>query len=369
MKIKQTKVKLRDIVKGYQDLGDKGVFAMDGNLNIRPAYQREFVYKEAQRNKVIETIMNGYPLSSMYWSKNADGTYEVMDGQQRTISACSYHDVQYSVEYRQFNNLTIEEQEKFLDYEFDVNICEGTEAEKLEWFKVINIAGEKLTAQELRNAIYTGTWLTDAKKKFSKPECPAYKIGSPYLKGSPIRQDYLETALKWIIDITEEELKDVEEYMAKHQHDVNANELWRYFEDVIQWVERNFPTYRKEMKGVNWGYLYEWDTNITKAHIPLENREAEIKRLMMDEEITNRKGIFPYVITGDEKYLNLRAFPPKIARAQFEEQKGICIHCAKVCEFHEMEADHITPWIKGGKTDKDNCQMLCIKCNRRKGGR
>ena len=191
---------------------------------------------------MIETVRKDFPLNVLYWVKNADDTYEVLDGQQRTISICEYVAGNFSLDYQYFHNLTDTEREEILDYKLMVYFCEGNDREKLDWFKTINIAGEKLTDQELRNAIYTGTWLTEAKKYFSRTSCPAYGIGSDYMNGSPIRQDYLETAIDWI------SLTKIEEYMAKHQHEPNANELWLYFQNVISWVKVVFPRYRKEMK-------------------------------------------------------------------------------------------------------------------------
>jgi hypothetical protein len=186
----------------------------------------------------------------MYWVKNEDDTYEVLDGQQRTISICEYVDSKFSLDFgsgnQYFHNLTEDEKTKIYDYKLMIYFCEGTDKEKLDWFKTINIAGEKLTDQELRNAIYTGTWLTDAKRYFSKTGCPAYGLGKDYMNGSPIRQDYLETAISWISN------DEIEQYMAEHQHTPNANELWLYFKKVISWIEVIFPKYRTEMKGVNY---------------------------------------------------------------------------------------------------------------------
>ena len=237
MNIEPKKIKVRDIYDGYKDSEEYGVVAYGGKLNVRPAFQREFVYKEKERNEVIKTISNDYPLNIMYWSKNETG-YELLDGQQRTISICQYINGDFSIDYKYFHTLTKEEQEKILNYDLMVYVCEGTDKEKLEWFKIINIAGVELTQQELRNAIYTGTWLTEAKKYFSKTRCPAYQIGNKYLKGSCIRQDYLETILSWI---SSRDGIDLEQYMANHQHDPNASELWLYFNNicimvVILWV-------------------------------------------------------------------------------------------------------------------------------------
>ena len=202
MKIELKEFTIKDIVNGYENSDEEGVVAFSGRLDIRPKYQREFVYKEAQRNAVIDTIRKGFPLNVMYWVKN-DDNYEVLDGQQRTISFCEYVVGNFSVDEMYFHNLTNDKQEQILDYKLFIYICDGTDSEKLEWFKTINIAGEKLSNQELRNAVYTGPWLSSAKQKFSKTGCVAYKIGEKYMSGSPIRQEYLETAISWINRIYE----------------------------------------------------------------------------------------------------------------------------------------------------------------------
>jgi len=238
-----------------------------------------------------------------------------------------------------------------------IYICEGTEKEKLAWFKVINIAGEKLTAQELLNASYTGTWLSHAKLLFSKSKCQAYMIGKDFVNGSPIRQEILETAISWINQ------GDVSGYMAKHQHSPNANELWNYFENVINWIKSTFPVYRKEMKGLDWGALYDAHHRTIRNATALEE---QISQLMIDDEITNQKGIYAYVLTGDQRYLNLRKFTESQRRQKYEEQRGICKLCDKHFPIEYMEADHIDPWSKQGKTNTENCQMLCNPCNRRK---
>ena len=224
-----------------------------------------------------------------------------------------------------------------------------------------NIAGEKLTNQELRNAVYSGPWVTNAKRYFSKNGCPAYGLGGDYLNGTAIRQEYLETVIKWISE------DDIKGYMAKHQHEPNDNSLRLYFEDVIAWVRATFPTYRKEMKGIAWGELY----NVFKDHdLDPKKLEAEISRLMGDDEdVMNKKGIYSYVLDGKERHLNIRAFSNKQKREAYERQKGICPVCKEHFEIDEMEADHITPWHEGGKTSAENCQMLCKEDNRRKSGK
>lgn len=360
MKIHLQEISIREIAKNYKNNQEEWVTWYSWLLNIRPKYQREFVYKDSQRNAVIETVRKDFPLNVMYWVKNADNTFEVLDWQQRTISICEYIDWKYSLDYQYFHNLTETEQEQILNYKLMIYICEWTDKEKLDWFKTINIAGEKLTPQELRNAIYTGTWLTDAKRYFSKTSCPAYNIASDYLNGSSIRQEYLETALDWI------SAWNIEEYMAKHQHDENANELWQYFQSVINWIQVTFPNYRKEMKWVQFWPLYNQFKN---TFFDASKLETEITKLMQDEDVTKKSWIYEYVLTRNEKYLSIRAFTPNQKRETYEKQMGICIHCKKHFEINEMEADHITPWSLGGKTILENCQMLCKNCNRVKSGK
>jgi len=364
MKIELREIPVRDLVEGYVNNNEEWVVGYNWKLNIRPKYQREFVYKDKQRDAVIETVRKNFPLNVMYWVKNDDETFEVLDGQQRAISVCEYVSMnalkRFALNYQYFQNLEKDEQEQILNYKLMVYFCEGNDKEKLDWFKTINIAGEKLTEQELRNAIYTGTWLTEAKKYFSKSGCPAYSIGSDYLTGSSIRQEYLETAIAWISE------NNIEEYMAKNQHKPNASELWLYFQAVINWIQLVFPNYRKEMKWVDYGTLYNTykDTEFDSQKI-----EAEITRLMQDEDVTKKSWIYPYILTKKEKYLSLRAFTDKQKREAYERQKGICPACGKHFAYEEMEADHIKPWHEGGRTTAENCQLLCKMCNRTKSGK
>ena len=360
MKIQLKEIPIREIVNGYSNNEVEGVVGYNGNLDIRPQYQREFIYKDEQRDAVVETVRKNFPLNVMYWSKNKNETFGVMDGQQRTISICEYIAGKFALNYQYFHNLEKEEQEQILNYNLMVYFCEGAEKEKLEWFKTINIAGEKLTDQELKNAVYTGIWLSDAKRYFSKPNCVAKNIGGDYLRGSSIRQDYLETAIDWISS------GNIKEYMATNQHKPNASELWLYFQKVINWINVIFPKYRKEMKGVPYGYLYnefkdnEFDSN---------KLEKEISKLMQDEDVTKKSGVYLYVLTRNEKYLSIRSFTEKQKRETYERQNGICTICNKYFELSEMEADHIIPWYEGGKTIDNNCQMLCKEDNRKKSGK
>ncbi len=366
MQIKLHEITIRDVFNGYKDSQENGVVGFGGKLNIRPAFQREFVYKEKQRDAVIETVKQGFPLNVMYWAETDDGNYELLDGQQRTISICQYVNGDFSLNSRAFHNLTKTEQEQILDYKLMIYICKGNDKEKLDWFKIINIAGVQLKEQELRNAIYTGQWLSDAKKYFSKNGCVAYLLANKYLNGEVNRQDYLESALKWIS--ARDNIK-LEDYMSIHQHDTHATPLWQYFQNVINWVQTIFPKYRKEMKGLEWGLMFNKYSSKNYNPQELENRIVE---LMQDDDITKRSGIYEYLLSGDEKHLNIRAFTDNEKRKVYEAQKGICPHCVNEhrekthYEIEEMEADHIKPWCEGGRTEVSNCQMLCKEHNRRK---
>lgn len=362
MKIELKKIKIRELFKGFVNDQENGVVGYDGKLDIRPKYQREFVYNEKQQKAVIDTIRKGFPLNVMYWVENED-SYEVLDGQQRTLSICSYLDQEFSLTengvLKYFHSLTKDEQEDILNYELMIYFCKGNEIEKLEWFKTINIAGEKLTDQELRNAVFTGTWLTNAKAYFSKSSCPAAEISEHFLSKKVTRQELLETALKWISN------DNIQDYMSKNQHKPNASELWLYFTSLSNWVKTNFPKKRKEMKSVDWGFLY----NKFGSQIFDSNQiEKDIKKLMADEDVTKKSGIYFYILTKEDKYLSIRAFTDNQKRETYEKQKGICPQCgkSKKYELEEMEAEHITPWSKGGKTDSKNCQMLCKHHNRKK---
>lgn len=361
MKIELHEIPVREVVEGYVDSAENGVRGYGGRLNVRPAFQREFIYRDRQRDEVVRTVLRGFPLNVMYWVKDDGGGYEVLDGQQRTISLCQYVQGDYSVDHRGFANLTADERERILGYPLMVYVCEGTDREKLDWFKIVNIAGERLTAQELRNAVYAGEWLHEAKRYFSRTGCPAAQVADRYLAGAAIRQDYLETALGWI---AARQGVEIEDYMAAHQHDTNANELWLYFQGVVNWVEATFPNVRaKLMKGLPWGLYYNRFGDRPQDPKALE---ARIVALLDDEDVTNQRGVYEYLLDGDARHLSIRAFTPKMARTAYERQKGKCPRCGKAFAIEEMQADHITPWAKGGKTTAENCQMLCADCNRRK---
>lgn len=368
MKIQLNEITIRDLYNGYKDSQEEGVVAYSGLLDIRPKYQREFVYDDKKRNAVIDTVLKDYPLNVMYWAVNGNGTYEVIDGQQRTLSICQYVNGDFSIKDKDgnpqyFHTQKPDQQEQILNYKLMVYFCEGTETEKLAWFKTVNIAGERLTDQELRNAVYCGDWLTHAKRYFSKSGCAAVKVGDKYVKGQAIRQELLETALEWI---SIDRGCSIEDYMSKHARDAEATELWEYYRDVIDWVRMTFNKYRKEMKEVNrdWGKLYH---DFRDNHYDTALLEQEIDCLMQDDDVTSSKGIYLYVLTRQERFLNLRTFDQRTRRAAYESQQGRCPMCGMTYKYEEMEADHIIPWSKGGHTIADNCQMLCKDCNRMKG--
>ena len=383
MTIKYTEILVKELVNGYKNSDEEGVVAFGGKLDVRPKYQRNFIYEEKERNAVIDTILKEFPLNTMYWVKQGEN-YELLDGQQRTISIAMFANNEFNMiigdHMKQFNNLTEAEKDIFLNYKLSVYVCEGTDKEQLDWFKTINIAGKPLTTQELRNAIYyQGEWITDAKRYFSKTGCAAYDNFGKYLNGVAIRQDYLETALAWIQNSRKDDA--IEAYMSEHQFDKDADELKLYFEKVVSWVKAKFPKYRKEMKGLEWGLFY----NAYKDKpLNANELEARIKELFMDDEVTSKKGIYAYLLSGDERTLSLRAFTESQKSQVYEAQGGLCAngggvkdggkglkgvkcpHENEKLELTQMHADHIMPWSKGGKTELSNCQMLCRECNSQK---
>lgn len=382
MEIELAPVKVRDVIAGYVNAGYDGVIGFSGKLNIRPAYQREFVYSTADQAKVIETVLGRFPLNVMYWSKTVDPItseihYEMLDGQQRTMSIGEFVQGNFSVAVagspRNFGNLSAELQARILDYELLVYIVEGSEDDRLAWFEIINIAGYKLTPQELRNAIYTGQWLTSAKRYFSRPNEAADRLALGYLNtGEVNRQALLERAISWHATAThvpgrgDEQIKS---YMNTHRADPNADELWTYFKSVIDWAKLKFPKKRSQMKTVPWADLYE---RFGAATLDADRLEVEVARLMLDDEVTRKAGAYEYAVslvatgTANERVLSLRTFPDSMKREAFERQKGVCPWCNNTFEISQMQADHITPWSLGGKTIAENCQMLCADCNRRK---
>lgn len=369
MKIELKSIKIADLIAGYCNDPDAGVRGYGGRLDIRPPYQREFRYDVRQQQAVVDTVLKGFPLNIMYWSAADDGTFEMIDGQQRTLTLCEFRTHGFHIEDPDrgtlyFSTLTREEQERFLSYELTVYFCEGTDKEKLDWFRVINIAGEKLLDQELLNAVYAGPFVAAARRHFSKNGCPAYKLAADLLSGNAIEQAYLATILRWAA--RRDGVARVDDFMALHQHDPNANGLWAYFVAVVTWVRSTFPKYRREMKGLDWGAMYD---EFGQGVYDTDALERRVHALMEDDEIMRKAGIYRYVLSGEERDLSFRAFDRKQKREAYERQRGVCPHCGKHFELEEMEGDHITPWREGGTTVAANCQMLCRDCNRRKGGK
>ncbi|MBQ2626634.1 MAG: DUF262 domain-containing protein [Eubacterium sp.] len=400
---------IRDLVEGYMKDSDDGtttdsVFGYGGKLNIRPSYQRNSVYNEKKRNAVIETILDECPLNTIYWVDKEDGTYEVLDGQQRILSICKYLAGEFAVSAdcfptdlpQDFPNLQTnmtDIAERVLDYQLDIYVCKGSPSEKLRWFRRINTSGEPLNDQELRNSSYTGAWLSDAKARFSSENGRGVRLTDinpnnnkpePLLNGSWNRQEYLETALEWaakhegFVD-KKDGPTAIEQYMLKHRGDADASALWQYFSQVLEWVRSKFVSYNKALKGMDWGAIYEafqkgdYNSNIiAKSAIEINDKIIELTN---DDEVTAPiKGIYQYIIYGDGRYLSIRQFDEKVARAVYEQQHHHCVYCLqegnqKEYAFKDMHADHIQPWSKGGKTVPENCQMLCRYHNETKGNR
>lgn len=373
MTITEKKVPVREIVQGYfEDTATSRVTAWGGRLDVRPEYQREYVYGVGQRDAVINTVLQGFPLNIMYFVRRPDDTYEVLDGQQRIISLCQYAQNQFSVSIPSktlpgkfdsvnYPNLFAEQARAFDEYELQIYICEGTEQEKIDWFQVINIAGMPLEKQEILNAVLHSAWLTDAKSAFSRKNCAAYRFYGKYLNGDCIRQKFLETAFRWAADSEHITGKNaVADYMRAHRQDTSADALWKYFEDVFKWVQTNFGKYDKSMKGVEWGLLYNAHHNENLDPAWLQRRAAT---LLADSEVQKKSGIYEYLLTGNEKTMNLRQFGEDERQTLYHRQNGRCACCGALFDYKDMHADHIVPWSKGGRTTLENGQMLCAKCN------
>lgn len=382
MEITRKSITIRELCEGYVNESETqiedAVKAYGGKLCVRPAFQRAFVYDKKQENAVIDTAMKGFPLNIMYWVDNGDGTYDCLDGQQRTISLCNFVDEVSSFEAPWFNSgkknyiHTIQRidpdlYERFMNYELEVYICRGAKADRMEWFKTINIAGEELSPQELRNANYVSKWLTDAKRYFSKAngkaKCPAENVGSMYTKANANRQELLEQVITWYIDSKKDE--DICQYMDEHINDDNAIELWNYFNDVINWIETLFPgTYDKGMASLNWGHLYNKYHDEEFDSEEIVNKFNELIEFKASKELDVSVGkIVEYCITRDENLLKHRAFSEAQRTTLYNRQKGICPDCGKHFIKADMHAHHIVPWYSGGVTELANGVMLCKNCH------
>lgn len=387
-------ITIRDLVDGYCDRGQNGVVALGGKLNVRPAYQRAFVYEPADRDRVMTSVYNGLPLNSMYWARNSDGTFEVIDGQQRIISICQYMTnddgngnpiaINFNKKMNQvFTGLSPEKQNEILDYRLQVFICDGTDDEKLEWFHTINIAGKQMTNQELLNANYTGKWLSDAKAYFSKKSnnpainCAFYdnderKTLLAQNGMDANRQELLETVLRWITNSATSDYDkekhccpDVAEYMATHRDDDNAGELWAYYQNVIAWVKQTFPNYRKDMKGQEWGLLYNKYNNNAYDPVVLEQELTRLYDIYLtDPDGLKKGGFYEYVLSGDRTMIWHRAFHEKQQRQAFINQGKKCGgRCGREMPIDKLEAHHKIAFADGGETVIENCVMLCHDCH------
>jgi hypothetical protein len=381
----KTDITVKDICDGfvYNELEGKGLFGLSGKLTIQPEYQRNYIYADGKKDvAVIDSLLKGYPLGLIYFVKVNDDKFEVLDGQQRITSFGRFVTNKFAVKVdgmeQYFDSLAPELQSKIIDAKLTIYECEGEEPEIKAWFRTINIAGVPLNNQELNNAIYSGPFVTLGKEEFSNSQNSNIQKWSAYISGSANRQDYLERALEWVSK------GKIEEYMALHRKDTNINELKTYFNTVIDWVSTVFIDVENEMRGLEWGRLYE--TYHKHSYNPREVSE-KVKALYADPYIKNRKGIFEYILGGstDPKLLEVRVFDEATKRSVYTiqtteaETKGTsnCPLCAighdsnktKIWKLSDMDADHVTAWSKGGATNFKNCQLLCKTHNRAKGNK
>lgn len=382
----KTNITVKDICEGfvYNELEGKGLFGLSGKLTIQPEYQRNYIYADGKKDvAVIESILKGYPLGLIYFNKVSTESLEVLDGQQRITSFGRYVNNKFAVKddngmEQYFSGIAADKQQKILETELLIYECEGTESEIKEWFKTINIAGVPLNEQELLNAVYSGPFVTHGKEEFSNSQNANIQKWSAYISGSANRQEFLQRALDWVSK------GNIGDYMSSHRYDDNIKELKNYFTSVIDWVSSVFIDVEKEMRGLEWGRLYEQYHK--KAYDP-KKVSAEVKKLYGDPYVKNRKGVFEYILGGsvDTKLLDVRVFEEATKRTVYTKQKaeaekkGVsnCPHCAlghdanktKIWSLADMDADHVAAWSKGGATDIDNCQMLCKTHNRAKGNR
>ncbi|MBR2359038.1 MAG: DUF262 domain-containing protein [Bacteroidaceae bacterium] len=382
----RTDITVYDICEGfvYNELEGRGLFGLSGRLTIQPEYQRNYIYAESKKDvAVIESVLRNYPLGLIYFNKLKDGRLEVLDGQQRITSLGRYVTGKFAIKDangmpQYFGALATDLQERILNTKLLIYECEGEESEIKEWFKTINIAGVPLNTQELRNAIYSGPFVTLCKVEFSNSQNANVQKWSAYVAGVVNRQDFLERALEWV------SRGNIETYMSCHRYDTNINEIKAYFNSVIDWISTTFIDVESEMRGLAWGRLYE-----TYHHQPYNPQEVsdKVRQLYGDLQIKNRKGVFEYILGGmqDTKLLEVRVFDEKTKKEvylhQTEEAKTLgisnCPHCAmgheanrtRIWKLNEMDADHVTAWSKGGATDVKNCQMLCKTHNRAKGNK
>lgn len=383
----RTDITVADICAGfvYNQLEGKGLFGLGGKLTIQPEYQRNYIYADNGGKKeqdVIHSLLKGYPLGLIYFNKVGQNRFEVLDGQQRITSIGRFVTGKFAImdsgNPKNFDSLPADQQAKIRGSKLLIYECAGTESEIKQWFETINIAGVPLNPQELLNAIYSGSFVTLAKTEFSNSQNANIKKWSAYIKGSANRQEFLERALDWVSK------GDIGAYMSAHRNDNNINELKTYFNSVIDWVSTLFVDVLPEMKGLEWGRLYE--EHHRKSYNP-KTLSTDVQKLAADTYVTNWKGIFEYLLGGavDVKLLAVRVFEDNVKRAVYAKQKKTaegkgksnCPLCAignnpnknRIYKFDEMDADHVAAWSKGGDSSAKNCQMLCVTHNRAKGNR
>lgn len=382
----KTDITVKDICEGfvYNELEGKGLFGLSGRLTIQPEYQRNYIYADGKRDvAVIESILKGYPLGLIYFNKVNEESLEVLDGQQRITSIGRFVAGKFAIKDengmpQNFSGMAADKQEKILQTRLLIYECEGTESEIKEWFRTINIVGVPLNNQELLNAVYSGPFVTLGKEEFSNSQNAHIQKWSTYVSGNANRQDFLERALEWVSK------DNIGEYMSRHRFDDSINELKTYFNTVIDWASSVFSDVESEMRGLEWGRLYE--TYHKQAYDPAKI-SAEVHKLYADPYVKNRKGIFEFILGGsiDTKLLDVRVFDEATKKAVYKQQtthaekdgKSNCPLCAlghdankgKIWKLDEMDADHVAAWSKGGATSIENCQMLCKTHNRAKGNR
>jgi 5-methylcytosine-specific restriction endonuclease McrA len=381
----KTNITVKEVCEGfvYNELEGKGLFGLSGKLTIQPEYQRNYIYaEEGKEAAVIESVLKGYPIGLIYFNKVSGDKFEVLDGQQRITSLGRFITDKFAIKdengMQYFGTMAKDKKSKILETKLLIYECEGTESQIKEWFKTINIAGVPLKPQELLNAIYSGQFVTLAKEEFSNSQNANIQKWSAYISGSANRQDFLERALDWVSK------GNIDDYMSRHRRDTNIKELKTYFNSVIDWISSVFTDVENEMRGLEWGRLYEMYHK--KSYNP-KGISEEVQKLYGDPYVKNRKGVFEYILGGsvDAKLLDVRVFDEATKRSVYASQtkiakaknKSNCSSCAmghdinksKIWNFGEMEADHVAAWSKGGATLAKNCEMLCKTHNRAKGNR
>jgi 5-methylcytosine-specific restriction endonuclease McrA len=389
----KTNITVKDICEGfvYNELEGKGLFGLSGKLTIQPEYQRNYIYASDGGKKemaVIESVLKEYPIGLIYFNKVSESNLEVLDGQQRITSLGRFITDKFAIKdengmEQYFSGMAKDKQDKILKTTLLIYECKGEESEIKEWFKTVNIAGVPLNDQELLNSVYSGPFVTLSKQEFSNSQNANIQKWSAYIKGSANRQEFLERALDWVSRGWEDK-DNIGNYMSRHRYDKNITELKKYFNSVIDWVSGVFIDVESEMRGLEWGRLYEQYHK--KAYDPAKV-SVKVQKLYADSYVKNRRGIFEYILGGsvDTKLLDVRVFDEATKRAVYAKQtseakvkeKSNCPDCAlgheanksKIWKFDEMEADHVSAWSKGGATSAKNCQMLCKTHNRVKGNR